>query len=54
MSHAYKEKFVKVDNLLMVGRSDHFDDEVDFMDEETDKSLIIRKIAGYIFKIGTS
>ena len=48
MTHNDEEKTVKVIKSLFVGRSDHFDEVIDTMDETNDKNLIIRQIAGYL------
>ena len=45
LSHLYEDKYVRVENLLLIGRSDHFDASVDTMDESTDRSLIIRHVS---------
>nr|XP_026695327.1 fibrocystin-L-like [Ciona intestinalis] len=42
LSHTYINKFSKLDNVLCIARTDHFDPTQDFMDERTDKNLIVR------------
>uniref|UniRef100_H2YFZ9 G8 domain-containing protein n=1 Tax=Ciona savignyi TaxID=51511 RepID=H2YFZ9_CIOSA len=42
LSHVYAEKFARLESVVCVGRSDHFDPVLDTMDEATDKNLIIR------------
>ena len=45
LSHEYEDKYARVENLLMIGRSDHFDESVDTLDENTDRSLLIRHLS---------
>ena len=45
LSHLYEDKYARVENLLLIGRSDHFDESVDTMDESTDRSLLIRHVS---------
>jgi len=40
--HEYEDKFAAMDNVLCVGRSESFDPEFDYMDEENDKNLHVR------------
>ena len=42
LSHQCVEKETKVEGVLCVGRSEHFDSTLDFMDEQNDKNLIIQ------------
>uniref|UniRef100_H2YQB4 Polycystic kidney and hepatic disease 1 (autosomal recessive)-like 1 n=1 Tax=Ciona savignyi TaxID=51511 RepID=H2YQB4_CIOSA len=42
LSHTYADKSAKLEDVVFVGRSDHFDPFLDNMDETTDKNLIIR------------
>ena len=49
LSHEYEDKYAKVENLLLVGRSDDFDPTVDTLDEDTDRSLIIRSVSPLVY-----
>ncbi|XP_076825618.1 fibrocystin-L-like isoform X2 [Clavelina lepadiformis] len=45
LTHEYEDKFARMENVLCVGRSPHFDPALDKMDEKTDKNLLIRNYA---------
>ncbi|XP_076824499.1 fibrocystin-L-like isoform X2 [Clavelina lepadiformis] len=42
LSHEQADKFARMENVLCVGRSQHFDPDLDKMDEQTDKNLRVR------------
>ena len=42
LRHECVEKSANLENVLCVGRSENFDQAYDFMNEATDKNLIIR------------
>ena len=46
LSHNFENKFARLEDALLVGRSKDFDDTLDTMDEVNDKNLILRRIAG--------
>jgi len=43
LSHEYVDKSASMENVLCVGRSGSFDPVHDFMDENNDKNLIVRR-----------
>ncbi|CAK8682976.1 unnamed protein product [Clavelina lepadiformis] len=45
LTHEYEDKVARMENVLCVGRSPHFDPALDKMDEQTDKNLLIRNYA---------
>jgi len=42
LTHICADKEAKVEDVLCVGRSEHFDSSIDFMEEGADKNLRIR------------
>ncbi|CAK8682970.1 unnamed protein product [Clavelina lepadiformis] len=42
LSHGQADKIARMTNVLCVGRSQHFDPDLDKMDEQTDKNLRVR------------